>query len=243
MTGSKKNPQLAKAIRKDLAGFSSNARAKILQRFFKTSPGEYAEGDKFIGVKVPDIRILAGKYVDLREETIQDLLRSPIHEERLLALLVLIAKLEKTGNIEKKQIYQLYLKNIRHIDNWDLVDLSAPQIVGAYLADKNKKPLYRLARSRSLWQRRIAIISTFSFIRRREFRDTLNISRILLKDKEDLIHKAVGWMLREVGKRSQVKLEQFLNNYGRQMARTTLRYAIERFPEKLRQEYLFSSRN
>ena len=243
MIGRKKDQESAKTIRKELVSCSSKAKAKILQRFFKTGPGEYAEGDKFIGVKVPDIRSLAGKHVDLREKYVLDLLRSPIHEERLLALLVLIAKFEKSGSKEKKQIYRVYLKNIRHINNWDLVDLSAPQIVGAYLADKNKKPLYRLARSRSLWLRRIAIISTFSFIKRREFFDTVNISRMLLKDKEDLIHKAVGWMLREVGKRSQEKLEQFLNKNARQMARTTLRYAIERFPEKLRQKYLAFSRS
>ena len=244
MTGRKKDQEPAQAIRKELVSCSSKAKAKILQRFFKTGPGEYAEGDKFIGVKVPDIRSLASKYVDLRENDVLDLLRSPIHEERFLALLVLIAKFEKSGNKEKKQIYRAYLKNIRYINNWDLVDLSAPQIVGTYLADKNKKPLYRLARSRSLWLRRIAIISTFSFIKRREFSDTVNIARVLLKDKEDLIHKAVGWMLREVGKRGgQEKLEQFLNYYTPQMARTTLRYAIERFPEKLRHKYLSFSRS
>jgi 3-methyladenine DNA glycosylase AlkD len=244
MTGQKKDQEPARAIRKELASCSSKAKAKILQRFFKTGPGEYAQGDKFIGVKVPDMRKIARGHLDLKEKDLLVLLRSCVHEERLLALLIFIAKFEKAGEKEKAGIYRSYLQNTGYINNWDLVDLSAPQIVGAYLADKDKKPLYGLARSKSLWERRISIIATFNFIKEGNFKETLSLAEMLLADKHDLIHKAVGWMLREVGKRGgQEKLEQFLNYYAPQMARTTLRYAIERFPEKLRQKYLAFSRS
>ena len=225
-------------LRKTLQRSSSQEKAKILQRFFKTGPGEYAEGDKFIGVKVPDTRKIAREHRGLKDKDLLVLLRSSVHEERLLALLIFIAKFEKAGEKEKAKIYRLYLQNIRYINNWDLVDLSAPQIVGAYLADKNKKPLYCLAYSKSLWERRIAIIATFKFIKDGDFKETLRIAEMLLADKEDLIHKAVGWMLREVGKRGQEKLEQFLKVYTPQMPRTMLRYAIERFSEGKKRYYL-----
>ncbi|MCX5708258.1 MAG: DNA alkylation repair protein [Candidatus Omnitrophica bacterium] len=225
-------------IKKALRRSASREKARILQRFFKTGPGEYAEGDKFIGVKVPDTRKIAREHQYLKVKDLLVLLKSRVHEERLLSLLILISQFEKANEQGKAGIYRLYLHNTRNINNWDLVDLSAPQIVGAYLADKDKKPLYRLARSKSLWERRIAIIATFNFIKDNDFKETLILAEMLLGDKEDLIHKAVGWMLREVGKREQEKLERFLNGYTPQMPRTMLRYAIERFSERKKSHYL-----
>jgi 3-methyladenine DNA glycosylase AlkD len=178
------------------------------------------------------------QYQDTPIGEVMKLLRSAIHEERLLALLMLVQRYEKGDEGLKKKIYDLYLKNIRFINNWDLVDLSAPNIVGPYLLDRSRKPLYELAKSRDLWKRRIAILSTFPFIRRNEFADTLRISGMLLADKHDLIHKAVGWMLREVGKRDLSAEEKFLQRHYKSMPRTMLRYAIERFPESKRQKYL-----
>ena len=230
--------QLLSAIKKELWSYGSKEKAKVSQRFFKTGPGEYAEGDKFIGVQVPDTRIIARKHASLSDKEILDLLHSPIHEERLLALLILITQFEKADDKGKKKIYQIYLNNTRRINNWDLVDLSAPRIVGAFLRGKDKKPLYKLAKSQIIWERRISIISTFNFIKHREFEEALKISEMLLKDKEDLIHKAVGWMLREAGKRDQRTEEQFLKKHTQQMPRTMLRYALEKFPEKKRRYYL-----
>ena len=225
-------------IKKALRESGSPEKAGILRSFFKTGPNEYAEGDKFIGVKVPDTRKIAREHQDLKSRDLLALLRSAVHEERLLALLILIAQFQKAEEKEKSGIYRLYLQNTRYINNWDLVDLSAPQIVGAYLADKNKEPLYGLVASKSLWERRIAIIATFNFIKDNDFNETLSLAKMLLEDKEDLIHKAVGWMLREVGKRKQEKLELFLNAYAPRMPRTMLRYAIERFSETKRRHYL-----
>jgi 3-methyladenine DNA glycosylase AlkD len=225
-------------IRKSLRRSASREKAMILQGFFKTGPGEYAQGDKFIGVKVPDTRKVAREHRDLNYKHILVLLRSCVHEERLLALLILIARFEQAGEKEKSVIYRLYLQNTRHINNWDLVDLSASQVVGAYLADRNKNPLYGLARSKSLWERRIAIIATFNFIKDGNFEETLKIAGMLLADNHDLIHKAVGWMLREVGKRGQEKLERFLEKNTPQMPRTMLRYAIERLSEEKKSHYL-----
>ncbi len=225
-------------IKKELRSRGSKEKARVLGSFFKTGPGEYAQGDKFIGVSVPHTRIIARKYADLHMELILCLLCSMVHEERMLALLILIARFKKAGDKEKEKIFQLYLRNTSNINNWDLVDLSAPKIAGAFLKDKDRKILYNLARSSIIWERRIAVVSTFSFIRNREFEETLNISALLLKDKEDLIHKAAGWMLREVGKRDQAIEERFLNKYASQMPRTMLRYAIEKFPEEKRLYYL-----
>jgi 3-methyladenine DNA glycosylase AlkD len=225
-------------IRKELRARSSAENARLLQRFFKTGKGEYAEGDKFIGVKVPDTRMVARRHLDLGHKEILILLRSPVHEERLAALLLLIAKFEKSGSSDKERIYRIYLKNTGYINNWDLVDLSAHRIVGAFLWDKPKGPLYDLARSKMLWERRIAVISTFDFIKRGEFVEALKIAEMLLTDEHDLIHKAVGWMLREVGKRDQAREERFLLKHARVMPRTMLRYAIERFSEPARQRYL-----
>ena len=225
-------------VRKDLRKYGSRPKAKLLQRFFKTGPGEYAEGDVFLGVMVPATRLVAGRYKDLGLKDTLTLLTSRFHEERLTALLILIDRFRNSGPQDRRRIYRSYLAHTRCINNWDLVDLSAGHIVGAFLWDKEKKPLYTLARSRMLWERRIAIVATSYFIGRGRFTETLRISRLLLKDKEDLMHKASGWMLREVGKRDQKALETFLKTCYRRMPRTMLRYAIERFPEKKRQRYL-----
>ena len=211
-------------------------------RFFKTGPGEYGEGDTFIGVRVPMLRKLAKDYRDLQLSEIESLVQSPVHEERMLALLVLVQSLTKCNNNHRKTAYDFYLKNTRHINNWDLVDTSAPSIVGGYLRDKPRKPLIRLAKSPSLWERRIAVVATQHFIRLDEFDDTLAISRLLLNDGEDLIHKASGWMLREVGERDEQALVAFLNEHAAVMPRTMLRYAIEHFQLERRQAYLAEQR-
>ena len=227
-------------ISKDLKAFAKSEKALILQRFFKTGKGQYGEGDKFIGVVVPDIRTVAKKWLEVDYVSLEKLLHSKIHEERMVALLILVLKFKKGDVKEQKKIYSFYLKNYSYINNWDLVDLTAPNIVGEYLYKNpnERKILYRLAVSKNLWQKRIAIIATFTFLRQKDFTDTLNISKILLTDKHDLIHKAVGWMLREVGKRDICVEEKFLKEYYKQMPRTMLRYAIEKFPEVKRKKYL-----
>lgn len=212
--------------------------ARGLQRFFKTGPGQYGEGDVFLGIKVPVIRKLAGEFPDVRPGEAARLLRSAHHEARLLALLFLVRGYGTGGAAERQEIYERYLASTRHINNWDLVDASAPYIVGAHLADRERAPLTLLAQSDALWERRIAIVATFHFIRRGEFANTLEIAARLLGDREDLIHKATGWMLREVGKRDLAALEAFLQRHYRAMPRTMLRYAIERFPEERRLAYL-----
>lgn len=213
-------------------------RAKILQGFFKTGPGQYGEGDVFLGITVPVQRKLAKEYQELPLGEVRRLLKSPIHESRLLALLILVRQYAQGNEAGKQQIYDLYLKSTRSINNWDLVDLSADRIVGSHLAERNKQPLYSLAKSSLLWDRRIAILATFHDIKRGESATTLKIAAMLLGDKEDLIHKAVGWMLREVGKRDQRVEECFLRQHYPRMPRTMLRYAIERFPKPLREGYL-----
>ncbi|HAU07495.1 MAG: hypothetical protein UW46_C0006G0056 [Candidatus Yanofskybacteria bacterium GW2011_GWF1_44_227] len=213
-------------------------KAKILQGFFKTAKGEYGYGDLFLGVTVPEIRKIAVASEGLSLPSIERLLHSKIHEERLLALLILVNAYGLADNSGKHTICKFYISNRRSINNWDLVDLSAPKIVGDYLLGRNKKALHRLAISENLWDRRISIISTYSFIRKNKFSETLKIARILLGDDHDLIHKAVGWMLREVGNRSRSTEELFLKKHYKQMPRTMLRYAIEKFPEKLRIKYL-----
>jgi len=230
----------------DIKKLKNPSKAKILERFFKTGKGEYGEGDKFLGIVVPEQRKLVKKYwreISLFE--IKKILQSQFHEERLVALLFLVKKFEAENEKDpltssgQAKIFNLYLKNTKFINNWDLVDLTAPNIVGEYLKDKDRKILYKLAKSKNLWERRIAILSTFQFIKNQDSKDALKISEILLKDKHDLIHKAVGWMLREVGKRcSEKKLEYFLQKYYQKMPRTMLRYSIEKFPEKKRQIYL-----
>jgi len=227
-----------KQIRKELRETGSKKHAKTLQWFFKTGPGEYAEGDIFLGLKMHQTRKIATKYADLSLNETTQLLKSKIHEERLAALLILKERFAKADEVIKKKIYEIYLQNTKHINNWDLVDLSAEHIVGSFLMNKNKLPLYRLARSPLLWDRRISILSTFHYIKNQKFNDTLRIAKILISDKHDLIHKAVGWMLREVGKRNLAAEERFLKKLNRQMPRTMLRYAIERFPEPKRLTYL-----
>lgn len=207
-------------------------------RFFKTGPGQYGEGDRFVGVRVPTIRKVARQFRDLPLTEVETLLHSPIHEERLLALLILVLSLRTCDDAHREAIYDFYLANVRHVNNWDLVDSSAPAIVGGYLCDKSRKPLIRLAKSANLWQRRIAIVATQHFIRLGDIDDTLVLSRLLLGDKEDLIHKATGWMLREVGTKNPAALRAFLAEHGPDMPRTMLRYAIEHFSPEQRRAYL-----
>lgn len=228
----------APEIRRHLQKLANPDKAKILQGFFKTGPGEYGEGDRFLGIVVPVIRKLAKQYQDTPIGEVKKLLTSAIHEERLLALLMLVQRYQKGNDGLKKIIYDLYLESTRCINNWDLVDLSAEKIVGPYLKDRARRPLYRLAKSKSLWERRIAIISTFHYIKDHDYGDALAVAGLLLDDAEDLIHKAVGWMLREVGKRDRGVEERFLRAHYRSMPRTMLRYAIERFPESKRKKYL-----
>lgn len=237
-------------LKKDLRLYASKEKAEFFPRFFKAGPGEYAQGDRFIGVTVPDCRSISKKYVFLKPDEIQKLIKSEIHEERLVALLILIEKIKKgKGNI-KDEIFHFYLKNTNYINNWDLVDLSAHKIVGEYLYKnpnsiinfkgqtlKGNSLLVALAKSKSVWERRIAIISTLYFIKNNRFDETLKLSKILINDGHDLIHKAVGWMLREVGKKSLME-EEFLKKHYKIMPRTMLRYAIEKFPKRKRSLYL-----
>jgi 3-methyladenine DNA glycosylase AlkD len=231
---------IAQKIQQRLRRFATKEKAAVLQRFFKTGPGQYGEGDKFLGVVVPDIRHVVKEYRDAPLPEVVKLMRSPWHEERVCALLILVDKFEQSDEALRKKIYSLYLENTRYINNWDLVDLSAPKIVGPYLDGGSRALLYRLVRSKSLWERRIAILATFPYIRKGDFADALSISEKLLADDEDLMHKAVGWMLREVGKKDVTVLEGFLKKHHRKMPRTAFRYAIERFPEAKRKKYLLN---
>jgi 3-methyladenine DNA glycosylase AlkD len=212
--------------------------AATLQRFFKTGPGEYGAGDRFLGIRLPALHRLAREYQQLPRREVAALLRSPWHEERLLALLILVRQYARADTRTRNAIFRLYLRQARHINNWDLVDCSAGQIVGAHLQNGDRGVLRELARSRLVWRRRIAVIAAGHYIKRGEFDDTLTIARMLLDDPHDLVHKAVGWMLREVGKRDRAIEEAFLRQHVRRMPRTMLRYAIEHFPEKVRQAYL-----
>lgn len=212
--------------------------ARTLQWFFKTGPGEYGEGDVFLGIRVPKLRKLVREAWTAEEDVVRGLLESPVHEQRLLALLILVRQFEKGAARDRGRIYRFYLASTRRINNWDLVDLSAPNIAGEFLVERSRRPLYRLVRSRLLWERRIALLATFAFIRRGDFADTLALAECLLGDREDLIHKAAGWMLREVGKRDEAVLEGFLDRHAAAMPRTMLRYAIERFPGAKRQRYM-----
>jgi len=228
-----------KDLRKDLTLYENPQKAESLKRFFKTGKGQYGEGDIFLGIQVPDSRKIVRKYSNIPLDNILQLLRSKIHEERLIALLIMVEKTKRSDEGGKEILFNKYLENTRYINNWDLVDLSADKIVGSYLFDKPKDVLYSLAASENLWERRIAALATFDFIKKGFYEETLKIAKILLNDGHDLIHKAVGWMLREVGKRcSQEVLEQFLLANYKQMPRTMLRYAIERLPEPLRLQYL-----
>lgn len=228
----------ALALQQRLRALADAKTAETLQRFFKTGRGQYGDGDRFHGIKVPVVRKVVNEFVSLSLTETSKLLRSAMHEERLAALLILVRRFSKADAKEKNLVYDFYLQHTRHINNWDLVDSSADKIVGAYLYERSRQPLYSLARSRDLWERRIAVVATFHFIRRHDFEDTLGLAELLRNDEHDLIHKAVGWMLREVGKRKLTVLEEFLHDRYRQMPRTMLRYAIERFPERQRQAYL-----
>lgn len=222
----------------DLKSLTDPEKAVTYGRFFKTGPGQYGAGDKFLGLDVPTQRKLVKKYLDLSLGEIHTLLQGQYHEQRVIGLAVLIRQFAKAAVRDRKIYFDFYLAHTDRINNWDLVDISAPHIVGQYLLDKDRSLLYQLAKSASLWERRIAIISTFAFIRNNEFKDTLAISTMLLSDKHDLIHKAMGWMLREVGKRNQNTLTDYLDLNYRDMPRTALRYSIEKFPPALRAYYL-----
>jgi len=232
------NKMNAKQLKQELNKLKNPAKAKILQKFFKTRKGEYGGGDVFLGISNPELKNTAKRYVSLELKALQILLNSKIHEYRQASLFILTLKFEKAEEKDKKRIFMLYMKNYNNINNWDLVDLTAHKIAGAYLIDKDKKMLYEFARSKHLWKKRIAMISCYWFIKNNQYVGALKIARILLYDKHDLIHKAVGWMLREIGKRSKKTEENFLKKYYKQMPRTMLRYAIEKFPEPQRQKIL-----
>jgi len=226
-------------LKTDLERAADPARAALLARYFKTGKGGYAEGDKFLGLTVPVVRNLAAKHRDLPLKDIKSLLTSPWHEHRLCALMLLLERFRRGGTPERAEIYRLYLSNTRFINNWDLVDLTAPGIAGGWLKDKSRKPLYSLAASRLVWERRIAVLACFNFIKDGESSDALAISRRLLDDEHDLMHKAVGWMLREVGKKCSKKiLLDFLKAEYARLPRTALRYAIEKFPANRRKRLL-----
>ncbi|BCA94480.1 DNA alkylation repair protein [Legionella antarctica] len=210
--------------------------------FFKTGPGHYAEHDKFLGITIPNLRKIAGSNKNLAHEDLKTLIQSPYNEERLVALFILIEQYKQGDEDVKSRIYQFYLSQLDQVNNWNLVDASAPYIVGAHLHQKNKELLAALAQSKVLWERRIAIVSTLYFIRHNDLQWTFKIAQLLLNDKHDLIHKAVGWMLREAGKKDQNQLIDFLDQYASEMPRTMLRYSIERFPEQQRKAYLSKPR-
>jgi 3-methyladenine DNA glycosylase AlkD len=221
-------------LKKEIRSIASPEKAKVYQWFFKTGPGQYGEGDVFIGLTMPQVHSLVKKYNALPFPEIQKLLQSKIHEERSIALLILVKNYP--NNPEK--IYDFYLQNTKYINNWDLVDLTAHKVVGRHLENRDRKILYKLAKSKSLWERRISIISTFWFHKEKDFKDSMALAEILVQDHHDLMHKAVGWVLREVGKSDLALLEKFLKKHCKTMPRTMLRYSIEKFPEEKRQKYL-----
>ncbi len=230
---------MASKVFEALEQVATPERAEAGAWFFKTGPGEYGEGDKFLGVTVPDQRKISKLlYKELNIEQILLSLRSPWHEERLTALFMLVLRYKKDDEKTKSKIVKLYLENTEFVNNWDLVDSSAPYILGNWLQNKDRTILYKLSKSKILWERRISIITTLMFIRNGEYGDTLDLAEQLLNDKEDLINKAVGWCLREVGKKAEDLLVDFLDKYAATMPRTTLRYAIEKFPEPKRKHYL-----
>jgi len=233
------NKKTVSNIKKDLRLVASKEKALVLAGFFKTEKGQYGEGDKFLGIVVPDIRRLVLKYRDIPMDDILFFLHSEFHEERLFALLVAVDQFQRGDEEKKEEIFKAYLTNTKYVNNWDLVDLTADRIVGSYLEHRDKKILLALAESELLWERRISILATFHFIKNGQSQWTLRISEKLLADKHDLMHKAVGWMLREVGKRCGEETERaFLDAHAPKMPRTALRYAIERFDEPLRKRYL-----
>ncbi|MCX6803902.1 MAG: DNA alkylation repair protein [Candidatus Diapherotrites archaeon] len=234
--------QKLSSIKKEMLSLKNPAQAKLLSGFFKTGKGEYGEGDEFYGIKVPKIREIAKKYSELSPEELSELIKSKIHEERLCALVVLVlrTKNKKITISERKQMFDFYLNHTKYINNWDLVDLSAPQIIGEYLflVPQEKEILYTLAKSESLWEKRLSMLASFQFIKNKEYSEALKIGELLLNDSHDLMHKAAGWMLREIGKRDLGVEEGFLKKHYEKMPRTMLRYAIEKFDEEKRQKYL-----
>ena len=225
-------------LRSRLKALASPAAAKFLQRFFKTAPGEYGAGDRFIGIRVPVLRRLVKEFRQLSLREVTSLLQSPIHEERLLALLMWVDAYQHRDEAGRAAIYATYLKNLDRVNNWDLVDSSAPYIVGRHLESRPRAVLFKLAASKNLWHRRVAMLAAFYFIRANDFADALRLAEMLRDDEHDLMHTAVGWMLREIGKRDVTVLEKFLAQHAARMPRTMLRYAIEKFPERKRQRYL-----
>jgi len=226
-------------LKKEMLELASAEKAKVSSWFFKTGKGQYGEGDVFLGLTVPEQRLIAKKYVDLPFPDIKKLLDSKYHEHRLTGLLILVKRYEKANDEkEKKQIIDFYLKSRRAVNNWDLVDLSAPRMLGEYLYGKDKAILYKFAYSQNLWERRIAVLATFWFISKGKFEDSLKIAKLLVTDQHDLIHKAVGWMLREIGKRDEKELIKFLDKHYKKMPRTMLRYSIERLGEKKKKHYM-----
>lgn len=228
----------AKDVETALNKLENPTDAAFLQRFFKTGKGEYAEGDIFIGLRVPQTRKIAGEYKTLGLVEIEKLLRSPIHEHRLCALHIMVLQTKRAAEADKKALYETYLKNTKYINNWDLVDASCRDIVGGYLQNKSRKPLYKLARSKDLWERRISMVSTWQFIREGDLSDTFKIAELLLGDTHDLIHKAIGWMLREAGKKDETALKDFLDQHAAAMPRTSLRYSLERLHASDKAHYM-----
>jgi len=228
-----------RALQKRIRALSNSRDARFLQRFFKTGPGEYGEGDRFLGIRVPVTRRLIREYQGPAIPAARLLLKSPYHEERLLALLLLVRAYPRATPEAQAEIYRFYLASTPYINNWDMVDCSAPQIVGRHLLkQRDRRVLNRLARSRNLWERRIAVLATQYFIRSGEFEPTLGLAERLLNDSHDLMHKAIGWMLREVGNRDRAVLVGFLDRHAARMPRTMLRYAIEKLPPRLRHRYM-----
>lgn len=225
-------------LEKELRKLKNPQKAKIYQRFFKTGKGEYGEGDIFLGLTVPQCREIVKKYFDPSLKDVLVLLKSKIHEHRWAVSMILSRQYQKADEKSKKEIASFYLKNSKRFNNWDLVDGTAPNILGEWLVGKDKSILYKFAKSDNLWERRIAIMATFAFIKNNQFEDTFEIAEMLLADSHDLIHKAVGWMLREVGKHDLTAEEKFLKKHYWQMPRTMLRYAIEKFPQQKRRLYL-----
>ena len=226
------------AIERRVRALADPARARLLQGFFKTGPGQYGEGDRFLGLTMPQVRTVAAACRDTSLDEVERLLESPWHEMRMLALVILANSYGGASAARQADIYRLYLRRTDRINNWDLVDVTAPAVVGIHLLTRSRAPLRRLARSRNVWERRIAIVATAALIRRDDFSETVWIAELLLGDEHDLIHKAVGWMLREVGKRDEATLRRFLDAHAARMPRTALRYAIERLPPAHRRKYM-----
>ena len=225
--------------REEIRALANKEIAQHSLRFFKTDKGEYGHGDLFLGVRAPKIRLIAKKHIDISITDMKTLIRSKYHEERFLGLIILVNKYAKTKDKKNRnQLYKIYVYSFKYINNWNLVDVTCPHVTGKHLIDKDRTILYKWAKSEDLWTKRIAMVSTFSFIRKNDLEDTFKIAEILLHDEHDLIHKAVGWMLREAGKRDLKREETFLKKYYKTMPRTMLRYAIEKFPETKRQKYL-----